>query len=123
MAPHVHVRLPRSLAVAVAALALAAPSATARPMIHAHPGLSEQEAQTLASCHLTAIAAAAELGCRTVAIPAISTGIFGYPPERAAEVAVAATRQALAGQDSVERVSFVLFDEQTLRIYASALQA
>ena len=49
MAPHLHVRLPRSLAVAVAALALAAPSATARPMIDAHPGLSEQEAQTLAS--------------------------------------------------------------------------
>jgi len=72
---------------------------------------------------LNAIAAAAELGCRTVAIPAISTGIFGYPPERAAEVAVAATRQALAGQDRVERVSFVLFDEETLGIYASALEA
>ena len=36
---------------------------------------------------------------------------------------MAATRQALAGQDRVERVSFVLFDEQTLRIYASALEA
>jgi O-acetyl-ADP-ribose deacetylase len=86
-------------------------------------GGSAQEADTLASCHLSAVALAAELGCRTVAIPAISTGIFGYPAERAAEVAVTATRKALAGQDSVERVSFVLFDEQTLGIYAGAIEA
>ena len=86
-------------------------------------GGTAQEAQTLAACHVNAIKLAAELGCRTVAFPAISTGIFGYPPERAAEVAVAATRHALAGQDRVQRVSFVLFDEQTLLIYASALEA
>jgi O-acetyl-ADP-ribose deacetylase len=86
-------------------------------------GGSAQEAETLASCHLNSVALAAELGCRTVAFPAISTGIFGYPVERAAEVAVTATREALAGQGSIERVSFVLFDEQTLRIYAGAIEA
>jgi O-acetyl-ADP-ribose deacetylase (regulator of RNase III) len=86
-------------------------------------GGAAQEAETLASCHLNAIALAGELGCRTVAFPAISTGIFGYPAERAAEVAVAATRRALAERVSVERVSFVLFDQETLRIYAAAIEA
>jgi O-acetyl-ADP-ribose deacetylase (regulator of RNase III) len=66
---------------------------------------------------------AAELGCRTVAIPAISTGVYGYPVERAAGVAVAATREALAGHSAVERVSFVLFEEQTRRVYAAAIDA
>jgi O-acetyl-ADP-ribose deacetylase (regulator of RNase III) len=81
------------------------------------------EAETLARCHLNAIAVAAELGCRSVAIPAISTGVFGYPAERAAGVAVAATRKALAGQASVERVRFVLFDDPTRTIYAAAIEA
>jgi hypothetical protein len=49
MPSHLHVRLPRSLAVAVAALALAAPAATARPIADATPGFSEQEVQMLAS--------------------------------------------------------------------------
>ena len=86
-------------------------------------GGTAEEAETLASCHLNAIALAAELQCRTVAVPAISTGIYGYPAERAAKVAVAATRQALARQDTVERVSFVLFDEQTLQVFAAAIEA
>jgi O-acetyl-ADP-ribose deacetylase len=86
-------------------------------------GGTAEEAETLASCHLNAIALAGELRCRTIAIPAISTGIFGYPAERAAKVAVTATRQALARQHTVERVSFVLFDEQTLQVYAAAIEA
>jgi O-acetyl-ADP-ribose deacetylase (regulator of RNase III) len=98
-----------------------------RPVIHTvgpvWRGGTAAEAETLASCHLNAIALAAELRCRTVAIPAISTGIYGYPAERAAKVAVPATRQALARQETVERVSFVLFDEQTLQVYAAAIEA
>jgi O-acetyl-ADP-ribose deacetylase (regulator of RNase III) len=86
-------------------------------------GGTADEAETLASCHLSAIALAAELGCRTVAFPAISTGIFDYPVERAAEVAVASTREALAGQDTVDRVRFVLFDEQALQVYAEAVES
>jgi len=79
------------------------------------------EAETLGACHRNAIGIAAELGCRTVAFPAISTGVYGYPAELAAEVAVAATREALAEQDTVERVSFVLFDERTHEIFTAAL--
>ena len=86
-------------------------------------GGNNGEPELLASCYRRSVEVAREAGAASIAFPAISTGIFGYPPERATEVAVAATRQALAGQDRVERVSFVLFDEETLRIYASALEA
>ena len=80
-----------------------------------------QESELLAACHQNSISLAAELGCRTVAFPAISTGAFGYPPEQAARVAVAATREALADQDVVKLVTFVLFDEHTRQIYADAI--
>ena len=52
-------------------------------------GGDANEAELLASCHRRSLEVAAELGCRTVAFPAISTGIFGYPVELAAEVALA----------------------------------
>ena len=79
------------------------------------------EPETLAACHRNAVALAAELGCRTVAFPAISTGVYGYPVELAAGVAVAATAEALDAQGTVELVRFVLFDEQTLSAFDSAM--
>jgi len=84
-------------------------------------GGGEGESETLAACHENAVAVAAELGCRTVAFPAISTGIYGYPVELAAGVAVAATAEALDRQDTVELVRFVLFDEQTLAAFDAAI--
>ena len=78
------------------------------------------EPETLAACHRNAIAVAAGLGCRTVAFPAISTGVYGYPVELAAEVAVTSTAEALAAQDTVELVRFVLFDEGTLAAFDAA---
>jgi len=84
-------------------------------------GGGHEAPETLAACHLNAVALAAELGCRSLAFPAISTGVFGYPPEKAAAVAVAATREAVARQETVELVRFVLFDEQTREIYHAAL--
>ena len=83
-------------------------------------GGDEGEPETLAACHRNAVALAAELGCRTVAFPAISTGVYGYPVELAAEVAVRATAQALAEQDTVELARFVLFDEQALAAFDAA---
>ena len=79
------------------------------------------EPELLASCHRRAIELAAELGCRSVAFPAISTGAYGYPVRLAAPVAIAATVAALAEHPQVERVVFVLRDEQTLRTYAAEL--
>ena len=74
------------------------------------------EAEVLAACHRSALAVAAELGCARVAFPAISTGIYGYPVDRAAEVAVAAVREA-----PVDEVVFVLFDERAREAFAAAL--
>ncbi len=72
---------------------------------------SEDRSALLASCHTESLRVADELGARTVAFPAISTGVYRYPVERAATVAVAAVRGA---DTSVEEVRFVLFVDETL---------
>jgi O-acetyl-ADP-ribose deacetylase (regulator of RNase III) len=79
------------------------------------------EAETLAACHRNAIALAGELGSRSVAFPAISTGIYGYPIGEAATVAVASTREALAAHPSIELVRFVLFNDETERAFGAAV--
>ena len=79
------------------------------------------ESELLASCHQRAIELADELGCSSVAFPAISTGAYGYPVELAAAVAVAATEAALAAHPSVELARFVFRDEKTLGPYLAAL--
>jgi O-acetyl-ADP-ribose deacetylase (regulator of RNase III) len=79
------------------------------------------EAELLASCHRRALAVAASLGCRTVAFPAISTGVYGYPVALAAEVAVASTRSALAELPAIELVRFVLFGQAARAAFADAL--
>ena len=79
------------------------------------------EAELLASCHRRAIQLADELGCRSVAFPAISTGVYGYPVDLAAPVAISATKAALSTHPSVELARFVFRDENTLRPYAAAL--
>jgi O-acetyl-ADP-ribose deacetylase len=84
-------------------------------------GGGEDEAELLASCHRRAIELADELGCRSVAFPAISTGVYGYPIELAAPVAIAATRAALAAHPSVELARFVFRDDKTLAPYLRAL--
>jgi O-acetyl-ADP-ribose deacetylase (regulator of RNase III) len=79
------------------------------------------ESGLLASCHRRSLEVAAALGCRTVAFPAISTGVYGYPVELAAEVAIASTRAALAELPAIERVRFVLFGETAEAVFAAAL--
>jgi O-acetyl-ADP-ribose deacetylase len=80
----------------------------------------ESPAELLASCHTEALRVADELGARSVAFPAISTGVYGYPVEEAAGVAVAAVRGA---DTNVELVRFVLFGDDAYRAFASALAA
>ena len=96
----------------------------ARFVIHAvgpiwHGG-DAGEAELLASCHRRAIELAAELGCTSLAFPAISTGAYGYPVELAAPVAVSAAKNALTAQPTVELVRFVFRDEATLAPYRAA---
>jgi O-acetyl-ADP-ribose deacetylase (regulator of RNase III) len=84
-------------------------------------GGGEGEAELLASCHRRAIELADELRCTSVAFPAISTGAYGYPVELAAPVAIAATKESLAGHSEVELARFVFRNEATLAPYRAAL--
>lgn len=79
------------------------------------------EAELLARVHRRAVELADELGCRSLAFPAISTGAYGYPIELAATVAVTATTEALAEHPRVEVARFVFRDEETLARYQHAL--
>lgn len=81
------------------------------------------EPALLASCHRRSLEVAAALGCRTVAFPAISTGVYGYPVGDAAQVAIASTRSALAGLAEIELVRFVLFGDAAEAAFAAALRS
>jgi O-acetyl-ADP-ribose deacetylase (regulator of RNase III) len=91
---------------------------TVGPVWH---GGDQDEAELLASCHRRALEVADELGCRTVAFPAISTGVYGYPVERAAEVALRTTAEELEKHPEIERVTFVLFSDEHLRAFEGAM--
>ena len=79
----------------------------------------ENPAELLGSCHVEALRVADELGARSVAFPAISTGVYGYPVEEAAPVAVAAVR---AADTRIELVRFVLFGDEAFRAFSAALR-
>jgi O-acetyl-ADP-ribose deacetylase (regulator of RNase III) len=79
---------------------------------------SEDRSSLLASCHTRSLEVADELGAKTVAFPAISTGVYGYPLELAAPVAV---RAVMAAPTRVDLVRFVLFDDQAYRAFERAL--
>ena len=76
------------------------------------------EEELLAACHRSSLELAASLGCASLAFPAISTGAYGFPVERAAPVALVATTTAIG---ELERVTFVLFDRDAYDAFASAL--
>lgn len=96
----------------------------ARFVIHAvgpvWRGGSAGEAELLASCHRRAIELAAEHGCATVAFPAISTGVYGYPLEQAAHVALYSTASALAEHPAVVEARFWLFGRPAYDAFAAA---
>ena len=79
---------------------------------------SEDRSALLASCHIESLRVADEIGARTVAFPAISTGVYGYPLEEAAPVALRAVQEA---DTQVEEVRFVLFDEASSQAFQRAL--
>jgi O-acetyl-ADP-ribose deacetylase (regulator of RNase III) len=81
------------------------------------------EPDLLASAHRRSVEVADGLGCGSVAFPAISTGIYGYPVERAAAVALPAAHAAAAGSANVRRLVFVLFSAGDLSVYRAAAAA
>jgi O-acetyl-ADP-ribose deacetylase len=78
------------------------------------------EPQLLASCYRTSLALALKHGLRTLAFPAISCGVYGYPLELAAEIAV---RECVKADSRIEAISFTLFDQSSLAVYQRALAA
>jgi O-acetyl-ADP-ribose deacetylase len=93
---------------------------TVGPVWH---GGDQDEARLLASCHRRALEVAVELGCRTVAFPAISTGVYGYPVDKAAEVALRTTSEELGKRPEIERVTFVLFSDEHLAAFERARES
>lgn len=81
------------------------------------------ERETLARCYDACLAIAGQRRFRDIAFPAIATGVYGFPREEAACIAVAAARRHLAVNDYPERLIFVCFDEATAAVYRAALQA
>ena len=83
-----------------------------------HGGESGEEAK-LASCYTRSLEIAETKGLKTVAFPSISTGIFGYPVEKAAKTAVKAVKEYVKDKDM--EVLWVLFDEETKKVYDEVL--
>ena len=83
-------------------------------------GGTEGEPELLASCYRRSLEVADGLGARTVAFPAISTGVYGYPKELAAEVAVSTLRATPT--TSVQEVVLVAFDDENRRLYETLLE-
>ena len=81
------------------------------------------EPELLASCYRESLARAVEVGARTVGIPAISTGIYGYPLDAAAQVAVETIAAFVAdAPDAFDRIALVCFDETALSAFEAALE-
>ena len=79
------------------------------------------EPSLLASCYRESLSLALEHSIKTVAFPSISTGIYGYPIDKAAATALNAVKEFLDEHDGIEEVRFVLFDDVTYVGYESAL--
>lgn len=114
-ASHYGKGLPTGRAVATAAGRL-----PARWVIHTVGPVhsrSEDRSEQLASCYRESLRVADELGARTVAFPAISTGVYGWPMDDGARIATETVRNT--GTPSVEEVRFVLFDEPAYDAFAA----
>ncbi len=78
------------------------------------------ETQLLASCYRRALLVAQEAACATVAFPAISTGVYGYPPDTAAEIAVGTVAETLARTPGITQVVFCCFGAESAALHEAA---
>ncbi len=80
------------------------------------------EDELLASCYRRCLELAEQQGIRTLAFPAISTGVYRFPPDRAARIAVTEVKMFLESHTSLEQVIFVCFSRQSYDGYVTAVQ-
>ena len=85
-------------------------------------GGTHREDELLASCYRSCLALADENGCKTVDFPSISTGVYAFPVERAAGIAIRTIGAFLADHPAIERVRMVCFDSRTRAAYDAALR-
>jgi len=85
-------------------------------------GGKHREDELLASCYRKSLELAVQHGLETIAFPAISTGAYGFPLERATRLAVREVKDFLAGHPSIEKVAFVCFDQYTYGFYEKVLE-
>lgn len=83
---------------------------------------ADEHDDTLASCYRRSLEEAVRIGAATVAFPNISTGVYGFPKDRAAPVAVGAVRDHLDRSDAIEHVTFVCFDDDNFGLYVDLLR-
>ena len=86
-------------------------------------GGNKNERQLLESCYRSCLRLAVENNCATVDFPSISTGVYHFPLEEAAKIAVSTIKSVLKSEASLQRVRMVCFDERTRKAYQSALDA
>ena len=107
------------------AVATAGHDLAARWVLHAvgpvWRGGAQGEPELLAGAYRSSLLLADELGARSVAFPAISMGIYGYPPPEGARVAVSTVAEHLRAGTGLELARFVLFSEETYELFAEAL--
>ena len=91
---------------------------TVGPIYHGAP----RDAELLANCYQRSLQVASASHLRSVAFPSISTGAYGYPPEKAASVALQVVTEYLKAHTDIQLVRFVLFDAHTFQAYQNALK-
>lgn len=79
------------------------------------------EEKLLTSCYVNSLTLAAENDVKSISFPAISTGVYGYPPEKAVKTAVAAVLSFLKTNSVIDTVEFVCFDDYTYSLYEQEL--
>jgi O-acetyl-ADP-ribose deacetylase len=91
---------------------------TVGPVWH---GGTQNEAKLLAACYRESLSLAATQGLSSIAFPCISTGVYGYPPELAAEVAIAAARDFIRAPSSLREVVFCCYSASNLALYQTRI--
>jgi len=84
-------------------------------------GGSSNEEEKLASAYRECLKLAVQYEAKTVAFPSISTGAYGFPTDKASQIAISEAREFCAGNNNLEEIRFVLFDERTYDFFKSAL--